>query len=122
MQAQQLNYNFRGIILTDGVHQANKSLCERCHHPICSSYTAFSCKDFTPALKFKPPLLGFDQAKFNTFRMGTAWAKRLEVGSLVAIINAKTDEVFGYANLMLEARLPAECKFQKSRQGRSLID
>lgn len=97
MQAR-LNYNFRGIAIVDGIHSANKSLCDRCFHPICSDYSTLTCQDFTPALKFKA-LIGFDNERFNTFRVGAAWSKRLKVGSLVAIVNAKTDEVFTHCRV-----------------------
>lgn len=100
MQAQP-NFNFRGIKLTDGMHQATeKILCNRCFHPVCDNYAAMSCVDFTPALKFKPPLRGFDNENFNSFRIGTAWAKRLAPGSLVAIVNSKTNETFGHAEVI----------------------
>lgn len=97
MQAQ-LNYNFRGITITDGIHSANKSLCDRCFHPVCSDYSTLSCQDFTPALKFKA-LIGFDNERFNTFRIGAAWSKRLKPDSLVAIVNAKTDELFAHCRV-----------------------
>jgi len=92
----QPNYNFRGIELIDGIYQSKSSLCDRCFHPVCSGYTATSCKDYTLALKFKSPK-GFDLENVNTFRLGKAWFKRLGKGSLVAVINSKTNTVFKYA-------------------------
>ncbi|MGZ8172965.1 MAG: hypothetical protein ACXWT0_03830 [Methylobacter sp.] len=94
------SYNYRDITLNSGVYQAAKEvLCSRCIHPVCADFAALRCHDFTPALKFKPPLRGFDNATFNTFRCGVAWSKRVTPGSLVALVNAKTDEAFGYAKV-----------------------
>lgn len=96
----EFSYNYRDIVLDHDTYQAKKSiLCTRCRHPCCSDYAALRCNDFTPSLKFKPPLLGFDNAVFNTFRCGEAWSKRLKPGSLVAIVNSKTDEVFAHARV-----------------------
>lgn len=97
---QNPSFNFRGIKL-DGSHfvATDRVLCERCHHPVCSDYAALRCEDYSSALKFKPPLRGFDKPSFNTFRLGGAWAKRLRVGSIVALIDSKTDSAFAHARV-----------------------
>jgi len=94
----QTQFSYRDIKLTEDTYQASKSiLCSRCNHPVCADFAAMQCKDFTPSLKFKPPLRGFDNKRFNTFRCGEAWAKRLQKGSMVAIISLKTNNVLGHA-------------------------
>lgn len=94
----QTQFSYRDITLNNNVYKANKSvLCDRCNHPVCANFATMQCEDFTPSLKFKPPLRGFDQPRFNTFRCGEAWSKRLQKGSMVAIVNAKTNAVEGHA-------------------------
>lgn len=97
---QALDTNYRGITLNEGTYQAAKEvLCGKCLHPVCQDFAAMRCEDFTPALKFKPPMRGFEFETFNTFRIGDAWSKRLKPGSLIAIVNARTNEVFGHAEV-----------------------
>lgn len=56
------------------------------------------CRMFMPVLSFRPPFKGLD-ANFNTFRLGMAWGKRVVVGSHVALGDALTFDVFGYAQV-----------------------
>ena len=94
----QTQLSYRDITLSDNTYTATKRvLCDRCDHPVCSNFAAMQCADFTPRLNFKAPLMGFDFPRFNTFRCGTAWVKRLQKGSLVAIFNTKTYTVVGHA-------------------------
>lgn len=94
----QTRFSYRDIKLANDTYTATKSiLCNRCNHPACTDFAAMQCADFTPSLKFKPPLRGFDNVRFNTFRCGEAWAKRLQKGSIVAIVDAKTDDILGHA-------------------------
>lgn len=94
----QTQFSYRDINLSNNIYIATKNtLCSRCKHPACADFAAMQCEDFTPSLKFKPPLRGFDQIRFNTFRCGKAWSRRLQKGSLIAIVNSKTDEIFCHA-------------------------
>ena len=56
-----------------------------------------ACEAFLPILAFSQPK-GLER-EFNTFRMGTAWAKRLVPGSLVALMDTKRDEIIGQAKV-----------------------
>lgn len=92
--------NNRGITLIDGVSYSQKSLCVRCHHPICSNYATLSCKDFTPALTFKYPIKGIENEIFNTFRIGKAWSKRVSAGSLVCLVETKNNTVVTHCKVL----------------------
>jgi hypothetical protein len=50
------------------------------------------------ALDFEPPLVGLE-AKFNTFRLGYTWSKRLKRGDRVLLMDSKAKEVFGRAKV-----------------------
>lgn len=49
-----------------------------------------------PVLGFIPPHIGLDQ-RFNTFRLGFAWAKRVTVGQEILLMDTKAMFVFGTA-------------------------
>lgn len=57
------------------------------------------CADFVPVLGFKQPLLGFENERFSTFRLGEAWHKRLYKGALVGLFNKDKSKLFGYAEV-----------------------
>lgn len=57
------------------------------------------CADFVPVLGFRRPLLGFENERFSTFRLGDAWRKRLYKGALVGLYNKDKGELFGYAEV-----------------------
>lgn len=69
----------------DGVFVSNtKILCEQCANSFCENYAAKYCKDFTPTIPFIKGAKGLE-GEFNTFRLGTAWSKRLKPGMIVAL-------------------------------------
>lgn len=92
--------NNRGITLIDDISYSKRSLCVRCHHPVCSNYATLSCKDFIPAITFKYPIKGIDNDVFNTFRIGEAWFKRVKEGSLVALVEVKENTIVGYCKVL----------------------
>lgn len=47
-------------------------------------------------LDFAPPMLGID-GEFNTFRLGGAWAKRVQPGDKVALMDKKEMSLMGWA-------------------------
>ena len=57
------------------------------------------CSNYQPTIGFQPPLIGFED-RFNTFRPGLAWARRLRVGNFVGLLNTKTGECFGKAEVV----------------------
>jgi hypothetical protein len=87
--------DLRGIRrLSGGFVSDGRILCHRCGiRDMCADFAATECREFAPILKFKPPLLGFE-GDFNTFRLGPAWHSRVAVGDTVALMNAKTGEIF----------------------------
>jgi hypothetical protein len=48
------------------------------------------------AIDFTPPMSGF-KGKFNTFRIGRVWSKRLKVGDEVLLLDKKQCLIFGRA-------------------------
>lgn len=49
-------------------------------------------------IDFSPPMEGFESF-FNTFRLGTAWSKRVQVGERVLLMDNKLHTVFGAAEV-----------------------
>lgn len=56
------------------------------------------CDEFMPVLKFQS-LKGTD-AGFNTFRLGKAWSQRLTPGIKVALLNARSKQIVGSAEVV----------------------
>jgi hypothetical protein len=50
-------------------------------------------------IDFSPPMSGFESF-FNTFRLGIAWAKRVQVGELVLLMDNKAHTIFGCAEVI----------------------
>lgn len=50
-------------------------------------------------IDFSPPMEGFESF-FNTFRLGTAWSKRVQVGERVLLMDNKLHTVFGIAEVV----------------------
>ena len=92
-----MKISYKGITINGSNFESKTSLCEKCLHPACHDYATLSCSDFTPALSFKTPLIGFNNELFNTFRIGKSWSKRLVRGAMVAITDCKTGDVIHYA-------------------------
>lgn len=99
----------RSIKMVQGEHRSKDILCDRCgRKPICGHYARGrrqqrrashpSCKGYIPVLKFKKPHKGFE-GNFNTFRHGKAWLKRAQVGTILGLVDADTELVFGYARI-----------------------
>lgn len=61
-------------------------------------------------ISFVSPVTGVD-AEFNTFRLGEAYAKRLNPNDVVALINEKTKHLFGFAQVtkLVTGRLDELC-------------
>lgn len=57
------------------------------------------CRKHEPIISFYPPLLGFE-GDFNTFRPGGAWAKRLQEGQVIGLLDAKKESLFGKAEVI----------------------
>lgn len=87
-----------GIRLTeDGTFISNtKILCEQCANPYCENYAAKYCRDFTPTIPFIKNAKGLT-GRFNTFRLGDAWSRRLREGMIVAM--SVGDERVGFAKV-----------------------
>ena len=49
-------------------------------------------------IDFTPPMEGFD-GRFNTFRLGLGWSKRLSVGDRVFLADKKRSWIFGQAEV-----------------------
>lgn len=49
-------------------------------------------------IEFSPPMRGIE-GRFNTFRLGGAWAKRIEAGETVLLIDAKEHQVIAKATV-----------------------
>lgn len=76
-----------------------RTLCNYCgalHECEVSREERRECTEFLPLLAFRPPIRGFD-GRFNTFRLGQAWTKRVVDGSRVALMDTKSHEVFAVA-------------------------
>lgn len=90
--------DMRGISFDGSTYASKRTLCDRCGAYMGCNIPKrqASCGLFLPIIGFKPPLRGVD-GRFNTIRMGKAWMKRVFPGSRVALLNLKTNEVFGTA-------------------------
>jgi hypothetical protein len=51
-----------------------------------------------PAIEFYPPMQGLD-GRFNTFRLGLAWSKRVSKGDYVLLLDNKTKVAFARARV-----------------------
>lgn len=58
-----------------------------------------NCEKFIPAIGFMPPMVGLDR-QFNTLRVGKGWFERLRPNDKVALVNTKTEEIEGYAEVL----------------------
>lgn len=56
------------------------------------------CGTYRPKLVFRPPLIGLED-KFNTIRIGGAWAQRLPAGVTVSLWDSITDREIGLARV-----------------------
>ncbi|MGY2462316.1 hypothetical protein [Vreelandella sulfidaeris] len=56
------------------------------------------CEKYIPSVGFMPPIVGLER-QFNTLRVGKGWYERLKVGDKVAMVNTKTAEIEGYAEV-----------------------
>ena len=93
-------HSMRGIKYKDSVYTINNgSLCDRCGANDCPIHDDTNkCNSFIPILPFKEPIVGME-TMFNTFRLGGAWMNRVDVGSVVALYNTRTKELFGRATV-----------------------
>lgn len=57
-----------------------------------------SCDHYLPILSFRKPLLGLE-AEFNTFRLGKAWAGRVQIGRQVTLMNVEDNTIIGQATV-----------------------
>jgi len=57
-----------------------------------------NCEKYIPCIGFMPPLMGMER-QFNTLRVGKGWYERLRQGDRVALVNTRTAEVEGYAEV-----------------------
>lgn len=58
-----------------------------------------NCEKFIPSIGFMPPMVGLDR-QFNTLRVGKGWFERLRPSDRVAMVNTKTEEIEGYAEVL----------------------
>ena len=56
------------------------------------------CQLMVPPIAFIDP--SGTEAKFNTIRLGGAWAGRLSIGQTVGLVRAKDSEVYGFARVI----------------------
>lgn len=61
--------------------------------------TVRNCEKYIPAVGFMPPMVGLER-QFNTLRVGKGWYERLREGDRVALINTKSEEIEGYAEVL----------------------
>lgn len=57
-----------------------------------------SCDIYQPILTFRPPLGQYEES-FNTFRLGSAWYNRVSPGTICALYNTVSGEIFGKAQV-----------------------
>lgn len=57
-----------------------------------------NCEKFIPAIGFMPPMVGLHR-QFNTLRVGKGWFDRLRSGDNVALVNTKSEQIEGYAEV-----------------------
>lgn len=50
-------------------------------------------------VEFAPPMSGLE-GEFNTFRLGGAWAKRVQPGDRVMLMDKKASALLGYAEIV----------------------
>ena len=95
-----LNPDMRGISrIENGYSSDLRILCSHCGlRPICSDFAATTCDLFTPIISFRRSIGGWDGV-WNTFRIGSAWNKRLRVGDLIGLFDSTTKEIFAYARV-----------------------
>ncbi|MCG5512785.1 hypothetical protein [Ectothiorhodospira shaposhnikovii] len=99
------------VIVENTCHYASKTrlLCDHCgrqgrcldeagRREIFDHLRIKSCHRFIPIFAFRPPLVGFED-EFNTFRMGTAWARRIFPGSVVTLLDTKSESLFAAASV-----------------------
>ena len=89
-----INPNLRHLKRESGVYRMRRGLCESCGlSASCkiASLEAVACTAYQPVLAFKS--LGGTEGQFNTFRLGSAWAARVQVGQLVGLLDGKCEKV-----------------------------
>lgn len=110
MRDELPNTDMRRVnLLEDGDYRiTNGVLCSHCgDHSICGvSYYAREgmdevkqCSVYKPVIAFKAPHIGFD-GEFNTIRTGKAWMSRVNTGTIVSLVDARSREVFGEASVL----------------------
>ncbi|WP_028449771.1 hypothetical protein [Chitinibacter tainanensis] len=107
-----LDTNYRYVRLTPAGYittskQADKSLCAHCGNqlaceravlaPYSSAQRITECSDFLPVIAFQSDA-GMT-ARFNTIRVGKAWAERVKIGTRVGLVSTKTGQIFGYGEV-----------------------
>lgn len=58
-----------------------------------------NCEKYIPCVGFMPPMVGLER-QFNTLRVGKGWYERLKKGDKVALVNTKSSEIEGYAEVL----------------------
>lgn len=107
-----IDVNYRSVRRETYWFTSNGDICNHCarHETGCKVKAALDeefvevskdkrCADFIPVLGFKQPLLGFENERFSTFRIGEAWHRRLYVGALVGLFDLTDGKVFEYAEI-----------------------
>lgn len=107
-----INANYRSVRRDTYWFTSAGDICEHCARSEngCSAKAALDeeflevsrdkrCGDFIPVLGFVQPLLGFENDRFSTFRIGKAWYERLYHGAMVALYNKDRQVIFGYAEV-----------------------
>jgi predicted transcriptional regulator len=79
---------------------AGKNICDHCAARNVCAYVdqMTACREFLPALPFTDET-GLEKIA-NTMRIGRAWTQRLDIPQTVALYNAKTKVIFGYADVI----------------------
>ncbi|KJZ17361.1 hypothetical protein TW86_03635 [Halomonas sp. S2151] len=73
-----------------------KAMMDKADHFVTLSVR--NCDKYIPCVGFMPPMVGLER-QFNTLRVGKGWYERLEVGDRVALVNTKSSEIEGYAEV-----------------------
>lgn len=75
-----------------------------------------TCNIYQPILTFRPPLGAYEK-EFNTFRLGSAWYNRVSKGTIVALYNVQSGEIFAKAEVtrMFHGALEEMCEEHASR-------
>lgn len=87
-----INTNTRFLRYKEGAY-CMSNLCDSCgHNQTCSirSQANMICTDYQPVLAFKS--MAGTENRFNTFRLGGAWTKRLQPGQRIGLIDAKLNK------------------------------